>query len=274
MRLSVGVVRVAARNESGLEQLHVYFPADDAAPRPRVTLFVFDGPGDVAFEETIERTLASVRSMEPGAPHGAASVPRPGIDHPRSRRYEDAHVLFEVPLAWVPSTIAAFVAPAASSSPPDDVAPNVLVTREPRRDGDTLRDHALRNTEELEATMDHFVLLEARERVVGGRPAIEKRFRWRSPSGRRVHTMVHLDPAPSGGRDAAPVVTTLTLTDRPRPTADGARAAFESLLRSVRYSSPPVTVRRASSLIEDARARGWSDARGFSHTKDGTRDGR
>jgi hypothetical protein len=98
---------------------------------------------------------------------------------------------FEPPEGWQDRTIVAFVAP---SQPGDSTVPNVVVAREPRRDGDTLQTHVQRQLLALSNELDEFDMLESEELVVGGRRAMRTRCVWSGNGGVIDQTVVHIDP--------------------------------------------------------------------------------
>ncbi len=139
-------------------------------------------------------------------------------------RYQDADVSFEVPPTWEDRTVVAFVAPPSPIDGEEGLAPNILLMRERLRRGDTLQAHADRSTEELNDTLAEFKVLLQRERVVGGRPAFERRFTWLSAGGPLEQTMLNLDPRAQAEAKRRATVSTLTLTTA-RPRVSGTESA-------------------------------------------------
>src|SRR5262249_51411780 len=92
-------------------------------------------------------------------------------------RYQDKDILFEAPKDWTDRTIVAFTAP-LDSTKNKETAPNIVMTREPMRDEDTLRTHADRQLLELGRQLKEFDLLESRETELSGLPAIFLRYTW------------------------------------------------------------------------------------------------
>lgn len=111
-----------------------------------------------------------------------------------------APYVFEAPEGWEDRTIAVFFAPA---QPGEVIVPNVVVTREPRRDGDRLRTHVQRQLLVLAAALEGFDLLESEDIVVAGRHAMQTRCVWTAQSSTIEQSMVHLEP----GDDETSVMT-------------------------------------------------------------------
>ena len=155
-----------------------------------------------------------------------------------------APYLFEAPEGWEDRTIAAFFAPA---QPGEVIAPNVVVTREPRRDGDRLRTHVQRQLLVLAAALEGFDILESEEIVVAGRHAMQTRVLWTAQNATIEQTMVHLDPA-----DGDTSVMTVTCTS----SLDAAASiwpVFERLVASLQ----PAAQRSPSGSYAQANA-GWA----------------
>ena len=146
------------------------------------------------------------------------------------RRYKERGVSFELPPDWSDRTIVAFQAP---PSPERSQAPNIVVTKEPMRQGDTLRVHADRQMLELGRVLSEFDLLESRETELGGRPAIYVRFAWLSAEGPIEQSFTMVERQEDVGR----AVTTFT-TSAPRDQAEAARLVFGRVLASVEFDAP------------------------------------
>jgi hypothetical protein len=140
-------------------------------------------------------------------------------------RFQDKDVGFEAPKEWMDRTIVAFTAPANKEN-----APNIVMTREPMRDEDTLRTHADRQLLELGRQLQDFDLLESRETQLGGQPAILLRFAWVSHLGDLEQSVTMVERT----FDQKRVAMTFTTTS-PRAEAQGTRPVFQQILQSVQF---------------------------------------
>ena len=83
---------------------------------------------------------------------------------------------FEAPEGWDDKTIVAFAAPVE----PGKFSPNVVMTKDKLKAGETLRSYADRQIMELARRLEGFDLMESGDRTLGGLPAMEYRFTWTS----------------------------------------------------------------------------------------------
>lgn len=90
--------------------------------------------------------------------------------------YRSDQVAFEAPESWEDKTIVAFAAPPT----PGKFSPNVVMTKEALKSGESLRSYADRQIMELARRLEGFDLIESGERTVGGLNALEYRFSWTS----------------------------------------------------------------------------------------------
>lgn len=90
--------------------------------------------------------------------------------------FKNEDVTFEAPSGWEDKTIVAFAAPAQ----PGKFSPNVVMTKDAMKPGESLRSYADRQIMELARRLEGFDLLESGEREIGGIHALEYRFAWRS----------------------------------------------------------------------------------------------
>ncbi len=141
-----------------------------------------------------------------------------------------APYLFEAPEGWQDRTVAAFFAPAA---PGEAVAPNVVVTREPRRDGDKLRTHVQRQMLVLSNILEGFDILESEEIVVAGRRAMQTRCVWKAGEATIEQTVVHVEPD-----EFEPTVLTVTCTSSIE-AASSVWPVFERLVGSLKTVAAP-----------------------------------
>jgi hypothetical protein len=155
-----------------------------------------------------------------------------------------ARYVFEPPAGWQDRTVAAFFAPPA---PGEAIAPNVVITSEPRRDGDKLATHVQRQLLMLAAALEGFDVLESEEVTVAGRRALQTRCVWKVEQTTIEQTMVHLEP----DREDA-TVTTLTCTSTVE-AATGIWPIFERLVATLQ----PAPQRNSSAPPASAKVAGW-----------------
>jgi hypothetical protein len=150
-------------------------------------------------------------------------------------RYQDKDILFEAPKDWTDRTIVAFSAP-LDATKNKETAPNIVMTREPMRDEDTLRTHADRQLLELGRQLKDFDLLESRETELAGLPAIFLRYTWVSHLGELEQSLTMVERRLPEGRVAATFTTTVGKAD-----AANARPVLNQILQNVRFepSGPP-----------------------------------
>jgi hypothetical protein len=137
---------------------------------------------------------------------------------------------FEAPPGWEDRTVAAFF---GQPQPGDVIAPNVVVTREPRRDGDRLRTHVQRQLLILAGALEGFDVLESEEIVVAGRVALQTRCMWSAQNATIEQTMVHLEPA-----EEDTTVMTVTCTSS-LEAASAVWPVFERVVASLQLVQPP-----------------------------------
>lgn len=89
-------------------------------------------------------------------------------------RFEQRDVSFDVPRHWDDKTLVAFAAPA---QPGQALAPNLVMTRDSLKDGETLGSYADRQLTELAKRAEEFELVKKEDAPVSGSPAITLRFR-------------------------------------------------------------------------------------------------
>ena len=139
-------------------------------------------------------------------------------------RYSTPDLSFEAPPGWLDRSVTVFAAP------PGDVAaggPNIVVTRDALGAGEALEGYSDRQLVELAKRLDQFTLRHRRAARVGGAPAVELAFDWRSPSGPVTQRLVTV-AAPDGA------LLNLTVT-APAASAGDALAAFEAMVASARF---------------------------------------
>jgi hypothetical protein len=102
-----------------------------------------------------------------------------------------APFVFEAPDGWEDRSVAAFVAPSRHNEP---IAPNVVVTREPRRPADSLSAHVQRQVLAVATTLPGFEVFDSQQIDVAGRSALRTRCVWRAEDTTVEQTMVHIEP--------------------------------------------------------------------------------
>jgi hypothetical protein len=143
-------------------------------------------------------------------------------------RYEQNGISFDPPPDWIDRTIVAYAAPAP---PGAKNAPNLVMTEEPLRAKDTLRTHADRQLMEFAQQLEDFRILETRETLLGGVPAIAMRFTWNSQFGAMEQTLTIAERTVAAGRVVVSFTSTALAED-----AVSSRPVFAELLRTVRIA--------------------------------------
>ncbi len=149
-------------------------------------------------------------------------------------RHQDADAFFETPQGWQDRTI---VAHAASTAKKGDPAPNFVMTKDPIREGDSLRGHVDRQMLEMGRHLKDFDLLEIHDTVLGGEPAVFLRYTWMGHFGRLEQTVTAVERLIDRVRMATSFTTTAPAQD-----AASVRPMFDAMLKSVRFgggSGPP-----------------------------------
>lgn len=141
--------------------------------------------------------------------------------------YQDDSIEFDVPRDWSERTIVAYTAAARSDQ---DSAPNLVMTRQELAPEDTLLSYAERHVDQLAERMDVFDVIDFRECVIGGRPAVSLRVFTESTTGSfaQVLSMIELP-----GR----IVASLTLTT-PEADAVSMEPLFDRILSTVKIAQP------------------------------------
>jgi hypothetical protein len=138
--------------------------------------------------------------------------------------FRSDEVTFEAPEGWEDKTIVAFAGPAK----PGKFAPNVVMTKDKLKPGESLRSYADRQIMELARRLDGFDLIESGERTVAGVSALEYRFSWTSEHAElHQHTIM-----------TAPADRVFTFTGTATHDEDAALdEAMETLLRTLAFPS-------------------------------------
>jgi hypothetical protein len=144
-----------------------------------------------------------------------------------STRQTESGVCFEAPEGWIDKSMIAFSAPGAGAPG----SSNLVITSESFREGDSLRTHMGRQVLEASRQLRDFDLLETRDGVLGGLPAVTARFTWTSHFGVLEQTITSVERVLNGVRVATSVTTTALTTQ-----AEEARATFEAFLASMRFT--------------------------------------
>jgi hypothetical protein len=139
-------------------------------------------------------------------------------------RHTQENFSFDVPSDWRDGSVVAFHSPAGAT---------LVVTRDPIRPGQTLRQYADQELLKLGKNLTDFDLFESGETEVGGRPAIHMRWAWLSPEGEVEQSITMVEQEKDGKR----VAMTFT-TGVPRDDAEAARPFFQGILDSVTFDNP------------------------------------
>lgn len=156
-------------------------------------------------------------------------------------------ISFEVPDGWLDKTVVAFAAPPMPDVP-RDYLPNVVVTREPLAERESLRTHADRTLLEMAKVLESFDILESRETTLGGLPAVHVRFCWTSRIGPVEQTLTMCE-SPCEPGDTSRFATLVT-TSSHATIAARAKPLFDALLQTFRFGQahaappPPVAFRQ------------------------------
>jgi hypothetical protein len=149
-------------------------------------------------------------------------------------RHDVQHgVAFAAPPDWVERSIVSFCAPAP---PGTKNAPNIVLTEEPMREGETLNTYSSRYLAELAQQLPHFDVVETSETTLGGLPATFVRFLWVSNLGGIEQSITLVERAASSGR----VVFSLTSTASAE-NAEQMRPMFAEIARSIRFDAQETT---------------------------------
>jgi hypothetical protein len=139
--------------------------------------------------------------------------------------YEDKDIALEVPDHWDDRSVIAFSAPTTDSKTP--IMPNVVVTREKPKPGETLDEYANRQLVTNAKTVNQFKLVKHVRTTVGGQPAVEIGFEWHHEvlgvSLRQRHIIVQRGPRM--------LSIVMTATDSDDPASD---KELEAILATVR----------------------------------------
>ncbi len=141
-------------------------------------------------------------------------------------RHTDPLISFDVPRGWENRSIIAYAAPLQDGK--DGVA-NVVVTRDRLRDDEELIDYADRHLDDLEDSMDGFLLLGSVQEMVGGKSAYSMTFVSDGPDGELSQrlTMVQLPDR---------VVVSVTLT-APEREMDQLAPLFDLMTESIEWGA-------------------------------------
>ena len=143
-------------------------------------------------------------------------------------RFSKANVSFVPPAGWTDASLVMFIAP----GPPP--VPNITMSRDPMRPGDTLRAHADHKLLRLARTVPGFDILESGAMHVGGRPAIFFRSTYLRGEERFEETSIMIDPSQDADRRAI-----LFSAVAPADVAEAVRPLIASFLDSVCFDDGP-----------------------------------
>ena len=140
--------------------------------------------------------------------------------------FRNEQVAFEAPEGWEDKTIVAFAAPVS----PGKFSPNIVMTKDVLKPGETLRSYADRQIMELARRLEGFDLVESGDRVVGGLTALEYRFTWTSE-----HAELHQHTVMLAPRERV-MTFTGTATHEDDANLD---AAMDQLLSTISFPEQP-----------------------------------
>lgn len=138
--------------------------------------------------------------------------------------FRNEEISFEAPESWEDKTIVAFAAPAQ----PGKFSPNVVMTKDTLKPGESLRSYADRQIMELARRLEGFDLIESGDRVLAGLNALEYRFSWTSE-----HAELHQHTVMVAPSDRV-LTFTGTATHEEEARLD---EAMEELLATVKFPS-------------------------------------
>jgi hypothetical protein len=154
-------------------------------------------------------------------------------------RFQDKEFSFEPPEGWNNHSVVVFAHPGATEKP-REASPNIVVTREKIKEGESLRVHADKQMLQLGRQLKDFDILESRATECGGLPAIFFRYTWKSHVGELEQTITLVEKGADPDRIAMAFATT-TLSSE----AKKLEPVFQAILKSVKLGGgppPPVTV--------------------------------
>lgn len=170
--------------------------------------------------------------------------------------FKSEEVTFEAPSGWEDKTIVAFAAPAQ----PGKFSPNVVMTKDALKPGESLRSYADRQIMELARRLEGFDLLESGERDLGGLPALEYRFAWRSE-----HAELHQHTVMCAVADRV-LTFTGTATHDDEATLDD---AMEQLLATITFPKASPAPFTPPAPAAPAGGGGWTPSGGGGWTPRG-----
>jgi hypothetical protein len=151
--------------------------------------------------------------------------------------FQDKEFTFEAPENWSNHSVVVF---ACAADEPREANPNIVVTRERIKSGDSLRVHAEKQLLKLARLLKDFDIVESRSGECCGLPSIFFRYRWASHVGELEQTITLVEKGVDPDRIALAFATTT-----PTAKASALEPIFQAVLESVRLvgSAPASTMR-------------------------------
>ena len=143
-------------------------------------------------------------------------------------RHEQRDITFDVPRHWDDKTIVAYAAPTRAGQ---EIAANLVMTRDALRDGETLAQYADRQLAEMAKRMDGFELIRRDELTIGGAHAVAVRFASRGSGGPLEQRLVVVE-----GRRRSVFCFTATTA---KADADQNNPLFDRILGTIRFPEVP-----------------------------------
>ena len=143
------------------------------------------------------------------------------------RRYLEDSMSLEPPREWKGGSFVTFTAPSDRSG----LTPNLVITREPLDDQETLHTHAERTILEPAGRCPDLHLVDSREVWIDLRPALYVHLAWEDGPGSFEQILVLVDPHDDAERCIATFALTATSAEMPRVVG-----AFETFLSTVRFA--------------------------------------
>lgn len=135
--------------------------------------------------------------------------------------YRTNECLLDVPGDWHDRSIHVFT---VGDGPPFQMT--VVINKDEMKEGDNLAEFADQRLDQMESQLKQFTLIEKRQSELGGRPALEAEFKWRSDQG-TMHQRQLFVPS-----DSSVILITVTAPFEIRPPQ---REQVDGVLASLRF---------------------------------------
>lgn len=140
--------------------------------------------------------------------------------------YKSEKIAFEAPADWEDRTIVAFAAPTV----PGKFSPNVVLTKDTLKPGETLRAYSDKQIMELARRLEGFDLIESGDCTIAGTHGMEYRFSWKSEHAElQQHSVLFL-----AGNEVMTLTGTTTEVDAPQ-----LERAMEHVMATMHFPSTP-----------------------------------